>query len=64
MTGPTHGSILRCYLGDAVYVAFDGFRIVLSAENGVAAREIVLEPEVWTALVAWVEALARARDAS
>jgi hypothetical protein len=47
----------RRYLGDGVYVAFDGYAIVLSAEHGVTATTIVLEPAVWTALVAWVEAL-------
>jgi hypothetical protein len=48
--GLTH----RRYLGDGVYVGFDGWRIVLSAENGVQAIEIVLEPDVWAALLAWV----------
>lgn len=47
----------RRYLGDGVYVGFDGYAIVLSAENGVTAREIVLEPDVWAALAAWVVAL-------
>jgi hypothetical protein len=51
----------RRYLGDGVYVGFDGYRIVLSAENGVTTQEIVLEPEVWAALAAWVEALGYAR---
>jgi hypothetical protein len=46
----------RRYLGDGVYGGFDGEAIVLSVENGVAAREIVLEPEVWAALAAWVAA--------
>jgi hypothetical protein len=47
----------RRYLGDGVYVGFDGARIVLSAENGVTTREIVLEPDVWLALVNWVDGL-------
>jgi hypothetical protein len=47
----------RRYLGDGVYVGFDGYAIVLSAENGIAAKEIVLEPDVWAALAAWVVAL-------
>jgi hypothetical protein len=47
----------RRYLGDGVYVGFDGYAIVLSVENGMVSREIVLEPVVWTALVKWVETL-------
>lgn len=47
----------RRYLGDGVYVAYDGYAIVLSVENGEASREIVLEPAVWAVLAAWVEAL-------
>jgi hypothetical protein len=53
----------RRYLGDGVYVAYDGYRIVLSVENGVVSREIVLEPDVWAALAAWVVALARDEEA-
>jgi len=33
----------RRYLGDGVYVAFDGYAIVLSAENGVTAHWNALE---------------------
>jgi hypothetical protein len=47
----------RRYLGDGVYVAYDGYRIVLSAENGITVTEIVLEPDVWRRLAAWVVAL-------
>lgn len=57
--GTTRARDCRRYLGDGVYVAFDGYAIVLSAEHGVTAATIVLEPAVWTALVAWVEALDR-----
>lgn len=46
------------YLGDGAYVDFDGFALVLTAENGVSATDrIVLEPAVWDALVEYVEAL-------
>lgn len=39
------------YLGDGVYVDFDGWNLVLTAENGVTATDrIVLEPEVIDAL--------------
>lgn len=46
------------YLGDAVYVEFDGFQLVLTTENGIrATNRIVLEPEVYAALVQFVERL-------
>jgi len=46
------------YLGDGAYVDFDGFALVLTAENGVEATDtIVLEPEVWKQLVDYVERL-------
>lgn len=39
------------YLGDSVYVDFDGFAFVLTTENGMgASNTIVLEPEVLNAL--------------
>ena len=35
------------YLGDGVYVEFDGYALVLTAENGIeATNTIVLEPDV------------------
>jgi hypothetical protein len=50
----------RTYLGDGVYVAFDGYSLVLTTENGVrTTNRIVLEPEVWTQLRVWVERLER-----
>lgn len=50
----------REYLGDGVYVRHDGFAIVLTTENGVSTtNEIVLEPEVFTALLEWHRRLAR-----
>jgi hypothetical protein len=40
------------YLGDGVYAVFDGARVWLTAENGVAATDaICLEPQVAAALV-------------
>ncbi len=49
---------MKQYIGDAVYVDFDGYGIVLTTENGIeATNRIVLEPEVYTALVRYVEAL-------
>lgn len=46
------------YLGDGVYVDFDGFQIWLTAENGITATDrIALEPNVYRALVEYVESL-------
>lgn len=42
---------MKRYIGDGVYVAFDGFALTLTTENGVAVTNtIYLEPEVWAAL--------------
>ena len=50
--------INKSYLGDGAYVDFDGFALVLTTENGVATTNtIVLEPEVYAALIAYVERL-------
>ena len=41
------------YLGDSVYVEFDGYGLVLTTENGYLddpRNRIVLEPEVYEAL--------------
>jgi len=49
------------YLGDGVYVDFDGFALVLTTENGIeTTNTIVLEPEVYSALLAYVATLPRA----
>lgn len=49
---------MKAYLGDGAYVDFDGARLVLTAENGIRATDrIVLEPEIWDALVKYVERL-------
>lgn len=49
---------MKAYLGDGAYVDFDGYSLILTAENGVSATDrIVLEPEVWAALVRYVEGL-------
>ena len=53
---PPPGS--KAYIGDGVYVALDRGMICLTTENGYEATStIYLEPEVWRALKAWVEAL-------
>lgn len=49
---------LKTYIGDGVYVAFDGFGLVLTTEDGISAtNRIVLEPEVYSELVKFVEML-------
>jgi len=43
------------YIGDSVYVDFDGFSFVLTTENGRGpSNTIVLEPNVYEALVQYV----------
>jgi hypothetical protein len=43
------------YLGDGAYVAFDGYSLILTAEDGIrATNTIVLEPEVYRELVRFV----------
>ena len=58
----------KVYLGDAVYAEFDGHGIKLTTEDGYrATNTIVLEPEVYDALVKYVDDLneyvAELRDA-
>lgn len=46
----------KVYLGDGVYVTFDGWSIVLTTENGVSiTNTIFLEPEVIDALLAYMQ---------
>jgi hypothetical protein len=47
------------YLGDGAYIDFDGYALVLTTtENGIeATNTIVLEPEVYEALVAYIARL-------
>lgn len=50
----------KIYLGDAVYAEHDGFAVILTTENGIeATNTIVLEPEVWAALLAWHQRISR-----
>lgn len=49
---------MKEYLGDGAYVDFDGFALWLTAENGIDVTDrICLEPEVYYALVKYVERL-------
>lgn len=48
----------KAYLGDAVYVSWDGFHIVLTTENGRhISNRICLDPEVWRNLMRYHERL-------
>ena len=43
------------YIGDGVYIDYDGFVFILTTENGISIQNIViLEPEVWEGLTAYV----------
>ncbi len=51
---------MKVYLGDGAYVEWDGFALVLTTEDGISVQNrIILEPEVYAALVAFVEKLKR-----
>lgn len=55
----------KTYLGDSVYAAFDGWGVTLTTENGLPgdpSNTIVLEPEVVTAFLTFVEQLKRSMD--
>jgi len=57
-------AVRKEYLGDGVYVEWDGNGLVLTTENGVRkTNTIVLEPEVYTNLTKYVEVIER-RQAS
>lgn len=48
----------KVYLGDSVYASFDGHVVTLTTENGLPtdpSNKIYLEPEVYAALVNFVE---------
>jgi hypothetical protein len=49
---------MKTYLGDSVYVSFDGYMLVLTTDNGMGpSNTIYLEPEVYEALVGYVDRL-------
>jgi hypothetical protein len=46
---------VKRYIGDGAYVDFDGWNLILTAEDGIrATNTIYLEPEVWRQLVEYV----------
>lgn len=51
---------MKAYIGDGVYADVEGGMIKLTTENGAeTTNTVLLEPEVWTQLVAYV---AKARE--
>ena len=55
----------KAYLGDAVYVDFDGFALWLTTEDGIReTNRICLEPEVYRALTEYVARLATRRQSA
>jgi hypothetical protein len=46
----------KAYLGDGVYAEWDGYGLILSADEGVNPIDtIIFEPEVYAALAAYVD---------
>lgn len=44
----------KVYLGDGVYVTFDGYRLVLTTEDGISTTNtIYLDSNVFTSLLAY-----------
>lgn len=51
---------MKDYLGDSVYVDFDGYHLALTTENGDGpSNTIYLEPAVYSALLVYVARLNR-----
>ena len=49
---------MKTYLGDGVYANYDGFRVILTTENGLSINNIIyLENEVISALLKYLEFL-------
>lgn len=48
----------KVYLGDGAYAEFDGYGIMLTAENGITATDsIYLEPDIYATLTRFVDRL-------
>lgn len=46
------------YIGDGIYVAFDGYMVILTTENGIeVTNRVGIEPREWAKLAKYVEAL-------
>ena len=54
---------MKKYLGDSVYVEFDGYMVILTTENGAGPSNVIyLEPEVVQALTAFIAKLQQEGD--
>lgn len=48
----------KTYIGDQVYVTYDGYHVILTTENGIATtNQIYMEPEVLAAFIKWAKNL-------
>lgn len=55
----------KVYLGDGVYIMYDGFSLILTTEDGIrTTNRIFMEPEVYQALLNYVETLKKVSDDS
>jgi len=49
---------MKQYLGDGVYVTYDGYHLILTTENGIeTTNTIYLDSVVYSALLKYVENL-------
>lgn len=49
---------IKNYLGDGVYVTYDGYNIILTTENGICVQdEIYLDPSVVEAFLRYIKDL-------
>jgi len=54
-------SHFQAYLGDGLYVEYDGFQVRLFTSNGIAVtNEVYLEPRVLSEFLGWVAQLQEA----
>ena len=57
------GGKIKTYLGDGVYVGFDGYQIWLITSDGLGeTNRIALDPDTYEALLAYVARLKRATE--
>lgn len=48
----------KTYIGDGVYVEFDGYQLIVTTENGISVTNlIVIEPQIWSSLQHYVKSL-------
>jgi len=63
MADRNHKHNHKHYLGDGAYVDFDGFGLILTAEDGYKPTDTVyLEPAVWAELKKYVDTLKAAEN--